>query len=292
MQKVGVGPSELPKDLQEALARGALSGADVLLWLRVRAMPVVGWVCQHWPAFRDRVMGNPRFLRVLAVEEVLGCTAKTIAEVQTRGAKVWEELDFLASDLSLEIIGDFAVVWLLSPRRNFQPLPTRRLPMALAALPAHCLQVETFSVGQRVATVALRGSQFFAVGFLSSLLGHGLTVYLVHAKRDRRDAMREEARAEVRAGHGGAAARAAASAEFGEDAALAPVLDNSLGWGAFMATSANVRYQLVNAFEERFLERALSGRAARLAATCVLRFSNTYLGSAMWVACARVAGLQ
>ena len=47
-------------------------------------------------------MGNPRFLRVLAVEWVLGCTAKTIAEVQARGAKVWEELDFLASDLSLE----------------------------------------------------------------------------------------------------------------------------------------------------------------------------------------------
>ncbi len=47
-------------------------------------------------------MGNPRFLRVLAVEVVLGCTAKTIAEVQARGAKIWEELDFLASDLSLE----------------------------------------------------------------------------------------------------------------------------------------------------------------------------------------------
>ena len=47
-------------------------------------------------------MGNPRFLRVLAVEWVLGCTAKTIAEVQARGSKVWEELDFLASDLSLE----------------------------------------------------------------------------------------------------------------------------------------------------------------------------------------------
>jgi len=39
-------------------------------------------------------------------------------------------------------------------------------------------------------------------------------------------------------------------------------------------------------------ERALPGRAAKLAATCVLRFSNTYLGSAMWVAWARLAGLQ
>ena len=54
------------------------------------------------PWRRDRVMGNPRFLRVLAVEWVLGCTAKTIAEVQARGSKIWEELDFLASDLSLE----------------------------------------------------------------------------------------------------------------------------------------------------------------------------------------------
>ena len=40
-------------------------------------------------------------------------------------------------------------------------------------------QIGTFSLRQRAATVVLRGSQFFAVGFLSSLLGHGLTVYLV-----------------------------------------------------------------------------------------------------------------
>ena len=78
----------------------------------------------------------------------------------------------------------------------------------------------------------------------------------VTGKRDRRDAAREEARAEVRAGRGGATARAKATAVFVDDAALAPVLDNSLGWGAFMATSANVRYQLINAFEERFLVRS------------------------------------
>ena len=24
----------------------------MLLWLRVRGRPVIGWVCQHWPAFR------------------------------------------------------------------------------------------------------------------------------------------------------------------------------------------------------------------------------------------------
>ena len=34
---------------------------------------------------------------------------------------------------------------------------------------------------------------------------------------------------------------------------MAPVLDNSIAWGGFVATSTNVRYQLVNGFEERAL---------------------------------------
>lgn len=39
---------------------------------------------------------------------------------------------------------------------------------------------------------------------------------------------------------------------------LAPVARNSVCWGAFMATSANVRYQLLNGFEERYLVRRRS----------------------------------
>lgn len=37
------------------------------------------------------------------------------------------------------------------------------------------------------------------------------------------------------------------------DKALAPVLDNSLAWGGFMAGSSNTRYQIVNTLEERLL---------------------------------------
>lgn len=37
------------------------------------------------------------------------------------------------------------------------------------------------------------------------------------------------------------------------DKELAPVLDNSIAWGGFVATSTNLRYQTVNAFEERAL---------------------------------------
>ncbi len=34
---------------------------------------------------------------------------------------------------------------------------------------------------------------------------------------------------------------------------LAPVLDNSLGWGSFMMVSSNTRYQVVATLEERLL---------------------------------------
>ena len=40
--------------------------------------------------FRDRVLGNPRFLVVLAIELVMGVTGKWSAEVQARGDKFWQ----------------------------------------------------------------------------------------------------------------------------------------------------------------------------------------------------------
>jgi len=46
------------------------------------------------------------------------------------------------------------------------------------------------------------------------------------------------------------------------DKALAPVLDNSLGWGSFMLVSSNTRYQIVNTLEERLLVRRVSRSAS------------------------------
>lgn len=41
-------------------------------------------------AFRDRVMGNPRFLLQVCLELGLGVTAKTVAEYQARGDKFFK----------------------------------------------------------------------------------------------------------------------------------------------------------------------------------------------------------
>lgn len=42
---------------------------------------------------------------------------------------------------------------------------------------------------------------------------------------------------------------------------LAPVLENSVIWGGFMALSTNIRYQAVNGFEDRFLVSILDAHS-------------------------------
>ena len=72
--------------------RGVLHASVVKQWLQLMSTPIVGQLCKLAPAFRDRMLGNPRFLMVLAIEEAIGVAAKWSAEVKSRGdrfKKVW-----------------------------------------------------------------------------------------------------------------------------------------------------------------------------------------------------------
>eukprot|EP00854_Cymbomonas_tetramitiformis_P002011 gene2011-2698_t len=216
-------------------------------------------------AFRDRMLGSPRFLFTLGLEEAIGCTAKMIAEVGSRGESFMAELDFVFSDIvrpstlaglvaakadieMLEIIGDFSLVWLLAPRRFFGPLPTTASAKILHSLPSHCLQIGNYAVWQRAATVAV---------------GHGATVALV-SMRPKQEGAKE----------------------------LAPVWQNSFTWASFMVISSNLRYQLVNSIEERGLEKFVPAGIVRNSTQFVLRFGNCFAGGLQWVWFARMAGLQ
>lgn len=76
-----------------------------------------------------------------------------------------------------------------------------------------------------------RGAQFFSVGVASSAVGHSLTKWGV----ERRQAANPKLEGEE------------------PYKPLAPVLENSVMWGGFMAVSTNVRYQMMNGIEERGL---------------------------------------
>lgn len=264
LMKAGASMSDLPVDLQVALREGLLTFQDIKQWLTLASTPILGSACKAMPAVRDRVMGNPRFLLQVLLELGLGLAAKTSAELRARGDNFFKEIPFVMSDLALEVLGDLSMVWLLSPRRSFKRLPAKGLARKIAMLPGHCYQSGNFSLGQRGITILYRGSQFFMVGFATSMVGHSLTKWAVE----------NQAKGLGKATH------------------LAPVLDNSLGWGAFMGMSSNMRYQLVNGIEERVLDVFVPNRSLNSLATLGIRFTNCFIGGVQWVWFAKQAGLQ
>ena len=72
------------------MARGALFVSDVNLWLKLASVPIFGSLCKLWPGLRSRMLGNPRFLMVLAIEEAIGLAAKWSAEKSSRKDKFWK----------------------------------------------------------------------------------------------------------------------------------------------------------------------------------------------------------
>lgn len=54
----------------------------------------------------------------------------------------------MASDIALELIGDFAVVCLLCPKHSFRQPPKTGLSSAIGRLPGHAFQVRPRELAQ------------------------------------------------------------------------------------------------------------------------------------------------
>ena len=93
----------LPRDMQVALAKCALSPQDIAKYAKVIRMPVLGGLARTWRPLRERLMGSDRLLFTLVAEEAIGLAAKTGAEIEARKDKFWQEFDFVISDLALEV---------------------------------------------------------------------------------------------------------------------------------------------------------------------------------------------
>lgn len=146
----------------------------------------------------------------------------------------------------------------------------------LQQLPKHSFQAGQYSLAQRGSSFLFKGFQFALVGFMSSVVGHGLTTLLVNRRKAQEAAS-------------GGKRRISDS----NDVVLAPVLPTSLAWGGFMFCSSNPRYQAVNGLEQRILYPLLEGNTLLSAVvTFGLRFSNCFVGGIHWIPFARFFGIQ
>jgi hypothetical protein len=260
------------------------------------------------PPLRDRLLADPGFPAKVAIEVAIGLCTKTTAEWAKRGPAFAAELDFVLANVAMALIADFMLVFLPAPtlplvvpseqqqqqqpqqqhqesqqqqpQQQQQPLGPAGdvLAGALAdffrGCPENAFQKvppgrQPFTLAQRLKAPLRNGLKLFAVGAGASVVGVASTNALLGL-------------------------RAALDSGFTPLNAPQDVLATAAAYGLYMATSSNLRYQLVaGVIEERGIEVAFAGDARACAAlSLVVRTMNTFIGSLMWVDFVRLLGMQ
>lgn len=255
---------------------------DVLeRYLRLKSHPLLS-VLLSYAGFRSRLLADANFLIKVAIELGIGVAMKVTAEYAKRGDKFGQQLDFVFANIVMALVADWMLVWLPAP--TFDPLRAARseedapkgglFGRLFAGCPENAFQrvpegYEPFSFFQRIGAVVRNGLKLGVVGCGASLLGVGVT-NAISQLRMRLDPTYFPLNAPQN------------------------VLVMSLAYGAYMATSANLRYQVVaGILEERGIETIFKNYPNVCAAlSFVVRTGNTFVGSLLWVDFLRFFNLQ
>ena len=265
----------LPADLTMALKENRLPLDVAQRYLDLSKNAFFSWLMQ-FAGFRERLLADPGFMVKVAIEVGIGICTKTTAEYTKRGDNFQSQLDFVAANIMMALVADFMLVWLPAPTYspNKKPASPGLLAKMFAGCPENAFQkvpagYSPFTIGQRLGSVVRNGTKLFGVGFFASLLGVGFTNGLILVRQML-------------------------------DPTFVPLNDPqdvllmSAAYGTYMATSSNLRYQVVaGVIEERGVESIFRNSPAVCAAlSLVIRTGNTFLGSLWWVDFLNLVGLQ
>ncbi|KAL2927104.1 Protein RETICULATA-RELATED 4 chloroplastic [Bienertia sinuspersici] len=256
--ELGKSFDSLPKDLAMAVEAGRVPGSIIRRYFELEKSAVFRWLLQ-FGGFKERLLADDLFLTKVAIECGIGMFTKTAAELEKRKENFKKEIDFVIADVIMALVADFLLVWLPAPTISLRaPL---KVNVAVAGT--------TYSFIQRIGALLRNGAKLFAVGTSSSVIGTGVTNMLIKA-------------------------RTTVDKSFSAEAEDIPMVATSIGYGVYLAISANLRYQvLAGVIEQRILEPLLHDRKLVLSALCfAVRTGNTFLGSLMWVDFARLIGVQ
>eukprot|EP01018_Ginkgo_biloba_P004832 Gb_17059 [translate_table: standard] len=283
MDAAGRKRDALPQDLQKGLDLGLVSPEVLQSFFDLEQQPFIAELTHHFQGFRERWLADPRFLQKLAIEETISITTTLIAQYERRQERFIEELDYVITDTMRGVVVDFFTVWLPAPTLSFlsyeeQPNTSgtiEGLKGLLGSLPDNAFQRS--SLGQnwdmraRITAVLMGGLKLFCVGFVSSLGTVSITNTLFAIKQQwNPGAVKHNKKKQ------------------------SPVLKTALVYGSFLATSANLRYQVIAGIVEHWIADYVLASQPFLgnALSFLARTVNSYWGSQQWVDLARLTGLQ
>lgn len=266
--------ADFPADFAVGLTSGKVTLEVLQRYLELQGKVGVSFLMQ-FPGFRERLLADPAFLAKLGIELGIGICTKLSAEYAKRQDTFYKELDFVSANVLMALLADFMLVWLPAPTLAFGAKKSAGgLFSMFAGCPDNAFQrvqpgMEPFTMGQRMGAVLRNGIKLFGVGITASFIGVAVTNSLLYL-------------------------RTIIDPTFLLPNKPQDVLATSAAYGVYMATSSNIRYQLLaGVIEERGIETMFKGNyKVTTALSFIVRTANTFLGSLLWVDFVRLLGMQ
>lgn len=267
---------ELPEDFAAAARDGGLRKSVLQQYAAIASGGfITSFLARSAPAFRDRLIADKMYFFKILAEVTIDSACATVAELRKRGDEFWDEFEFYLSDLVVGLVLDVVLVTLLAP----VAVPGREKKVAASGLRRWASQLPSavfeksgagrrYTLSDRVGCYVARAMEYSLAGMACGIVGQGVASGMMVVKRKYLGTKED-------------------------DVAIPPVLETGLVWGAFMALSANTRYQLVAGLE-RVVDETIARRIPWVAylTTTVIRFGNNVIGGEQFIDMARWAGIQ
>eukprot|EP00873_Tetraselmis_striata_P017965 jgi/Tetstr1/438229/TSEL_002881.t1 len=261
--------TDLPLVLRQAVSMGLFSSAQLVRFLSMDVRPSMARSVSRTMSpglsreFIGRLMADPAFAQKLLIEQVITCGGSVFVEWRQRGDNFVKELDYVAANTLTLCAANAALVWTVAPNRSYGAANKLPWQSTLSGLPNNVFDksgpLRAYTNGTRAAGFFAKAAELSAIGVVAGAAQAGL-------------------------GHGITALRRTQDKSFSPTVPVPDVARASMGLGAFMGISANVRYQMMGGVD-RYLFDHSTMLWSYLAVSSALRTASQAVGNGtrlMW----------
>lgn len=203
-----------------------------------------------------RLMADPAFVQKMMVEQIISVGSSLVWEARQRGEHFTKELDLVAINTLSVAAATGALVWLIAPNRSYGAVGKMPWQKMLQSMPNNLFDASTpyrqFSMGNRAASLVVKTAELCAVGSIAGAAMSGLSQLAV-GLRQRQDP------------------------SFTPSVPIPEIGKSSAGMGAYMALSANLRYQAVSGIDRGMFDHC-NVLWMYLGASSTVRLCNNLIG--------------
>ena len=203
-----------------------------------------------------RLMADPAFVQKMVVEQIISVGSSLAWEARQRGDNFVKELDLVAINTLSVAASTGALVWLIAPNRSYGAVGKMPWQKMLQSMPNNLFDASTpyrqFSVGNRAASLVVKTAELCAVGSIAGAAMSGLSQLAV-GLRHKQDP------------------------SFTPSVPIPELGKSSAGMGAYMALSANLRYQAVSGIDRGMFDHC-NVLWMYLGASSIVRLCNNLIG--------------